>query len=57
MIGLIDDTVKLNQNTRKFKAHLPILETLGISNYDAVASMDKLVFKMREALQTFKRLY
>ena len=50
MIGLIDDTVKLNQNTRKFKAHLPILETLGISNYDAVASMDKLVFKMREAL-------
>jgi hypothetical protein len=36
---------------------LPILRTLGISNYDSVASMDKLVFKMREALQRFNRIW
>lgn len=47
MVGLIDDTIKLQQNPRKFEAKLPILKTLGIDNYDAVASMDKLVFKMR----------
>jgi len=34
MFGLIDDTIKLVQNPRKFKARLPILETLGIENYD-----------------------
>ena len=38
-------------------AKLPILETLGIDDYDAVQSMDKLVFKMREALSKFKRLW
>lgn len=53
MVGLIDDTIKLVQNPRKFSAHLPILETLGIDNYDQVPSMDKLVFKMKEALQKF----
>ena len=57
MVGLIDDTIKLQQNPRKFKASLPILETLGIDNYDAVASMDKLVFKMREALQKFQKIW
>ena len=36
MVGLIDDTIKLQTNPRKFKAYLPILETLGIANYDAV---------------------
>ena len=57
MVGLIDDTIKLQTNPRKFKAYLPILETLGIDNYDAVQSMDKLVFKMREAMQKFKKLW
>jgi len=57
MIGLIDDTIKLQQNPRKFKAHIPILKTLGIDNYDAVQSMDKLVFTMREALKKFQKLY
>ena len=33
---------------------MPVLEKLGISNYDEVPSMDKLVFTMREALETFK---
>lgn len=56
-MGFIDDTVRLQQNPRKFKAHLPILQTLGIDNYDSVVSMDKLVFKMREALEKFKKLY
>lgn len=57
MVGLIDDTIKLPQNPRKFKANLPILETLGIDNYDAVISMDKLVFKMSEALAKFQKLW
>lgn len=57
MIGLIDDTVKLIQNPRKFKAHLPILSTLGIDNYDQVPSMDKLVFTMKEALVKFQKLW
>ena len=57
MVGLIDDTIKLSQNPRKFEAKLPILATLGIDNYDAVVSMDKLVFKMREALTKFQKLW
>ena len=57
MVGLIDDTIKLPMNPRKFKTNLPILKTLGISNYDAVPSMDKLVFKMRRALLKFQKLW
>lgn len=57
MVGLIDDTIKLVQNPRKFKAHLPILETLGIDNYDQVPSMDKLVFTMTQALTKFQKLW
>ena len=60
MFNLIDDTMKLNTQKRNFDLearYLPILRTLGIDKYDQVPSMDKLVFKMREALQTFQRLY
>ena len=44
----------MQQVPRDFNAKIPILTTLGISNYDAVASMDKLVFNMREALKKFQ---
>ena len=49
MLSLIDD-VKLVQKPREFRATLPIIESLGIDNYDSVMSMNKLVFTMREAL-------
>lgn len=57
MGNFIDETFKLVQNPRKFKTHLPILTTIGIDNYDQVPSMDKLVFKMKEALQKFQKLW
>ena len=57
MVGLIDDTIKLQQNPRKFKTELPILKTLGIDDYDKVISIDKLVFKMRQALTKFQKLW
>ena len=41
-VGLIDDTIKLQPNQRKFKTKLFVCETLGIEDYDAVTSMDKL---------------
>ena len=54
---MIDDTIKMDTKKRNFTGHLPILETIGIANYDEVPSLDKLVFKMREALQKFQKLY
>ena len=49
MFGFLD-TDKIQPHTREFEGHLPVLETLGISNYDKVTSFKHLVFKMREAL-------
>ena len=52
-LGLFDD--KLQTIPRTFTMSLPILEALGISNYDTVQSIDKLVFTMRDALASFKK--
>ena len=52
-MGLFDD--KLQTIPRTFTMSLPILEALGISNYDTVQSIDKLVFTMRDALASFKK--
>ena len=55
--GFLDDATKLSMNPRKFKGYLPILEALNIANYDSVPSMNKLEFKMREALANFQKLW
>ena len=54
---MIDEAFKFQTNPRKFKGHIPILKTLGVSNFDSVASMDKLAFKTRDAIKKFQRLY
>ena len=36
LVSLIDD-IKIQPNPREFKGHLPIIETLGITNYDKVS--------------------
>lgn len=55
--GLIDDTMKLHPNPRKFTSKLPIIETLGIENYDEIDKIISLQVKMREALSKFQKLW
>ena len=43
IMSMIDDN-RITPNPRKFDGHLPILETLGIKNYDKVSKMGNLVF-------------
>ena len=56
LVSLIDD-IKIQPNPREFKGNLPIIDTLGITNYDKVSQMSRLVFQMREALEKFQKLW